>query len=257
MYITIPRGNQEKFHGEAIVCFLDILGFSKAIVEKWSLYRCRPLEQIMRFKKNLPKFNSESIPEIHLDQAHYRYLCRIWTFSDSITICHGFEEDKTYGDVYCGALAVIGNALQVWRNAISEGFTLRGAIETGQVFWDRSELVGPAFIKTHVLESKWAKSSRIIIGSSFNKMIRSTIEKSPELQPHTCRYLLKDSDGYIIVNPQKLTEDHDKQSILESLIRMRDKCSDYFQKEKYRNLINVVQLNEDSTNLTIDQLGDY
>ena len=250
-------GNPETFQGEAFVCYLDILGFSQRVLDHWSDGEKSPLEQLMRFKGNLPVVDTQTEAELNIDGGRRRYLCRISTYSDSITICHGLRKGFTYGDAICGIFAVVGNALQVWRNAITEGFTVRGAIELGSVFWNTSELIGPAFIKAYELESKWAKSSRILVGPAMSKRIRTTFMKAAELQQTITNYFLRDTDGYIILNPVNLRRGNTKADILAKLTQMSDHCSDYFQKQKYRDLLNHLQLDDDYTNWTFDQFGAY
>ena len=43
-------------------------------------------------------------------------------------------------------------------------YTLRGAIELGDIYWNEFDTIGPAFLDVYELESKVAKQSRVIVG---------------------------------------------------------------------------------------------
>ena len=253
----INKGCPAIFNGEAIVSFLDILGFSQRVLNNWNDKADSPLEQLMRFKNNLPITERQPENEIEINgEVGFRYICRVSTYSDSIIVSHGFEQAIMYGDAILGTSSVLGNVMQIWRNAIVEGFTIRGAIELGDVYWDSDELVGPAFIKTYELESKFAKSSRVILGSNLVKMIREVLSHAESLRDPLLKYLLRDGDGYIILNPAALANSSDK-TMLNNLIAMRDKCTDYFQREKYRNLIHYLSNDESKKGLSFECLQEY
>src|ERR1019366_3283485 len=54
-----------------------------------------------------------------------------------------------------------------WATAIREGYTIRGAIELGQIYWSGSETIGPPFAASYWLESNIARTSRVIFGPLF------------------------------------------------------------------------------------------
>ena len=157
-------GKNEKFQGKGYVCFIDVLGFSNDILNNWNNPESDPLEKILSIKDKMPIFDEPK--EEDDSDSHRKYVCRVNTVSDSVTICFGYDEDIIVGDMVLGLEAVIGNIAYIWSTFISEGYTIRGSIDFGDIYWDTNELIGPAFINAFRLESEVAKNSRVIISSS-------------------------------------------------------------------------------------------
>jgi hypothetical protein len=233
-------GNSKRFKGIGYVCFIDVLGFSNDILKNWKDPTLNPLGKILTIKRDMPGF-----PEIAEDdehESHRIYLCRVNTISDSVTICFGYTDKIIIGDLVLGLEAILGNISFVWSKFIHNGYTVRGAIDFGDIYWDESELIGPAFINAYRLESEAARVSRVIVSSNLNKVFKDLLSTHRgSLTDHLMQGFRKDVDGYTIVNPRILyRSDSERNSLIDSLKKMRDAVPNEILKEKYNPLINML-----------------
>ncbi len=231
-------GNSNKFKGVGYVCFLDVLGFSHDVLRNWQNPLLNPLEKILTIKRNMPGFSQ--IENDHDSESHRTYVCRVSMASDSVTICFGYNDSIIIGDLVLGLEAVLGNLSYVWSAFIKNGYTIRGSIDFGDIYWDETDIIGPAFINAYRLESEVSKISRIVVSSKLNKVLTDLVRKyeSP-LVDHLLQNFRKDIDGYIIVDPKILYHtDQEKDSLINSLKDMRDAAPSEIVREKYTPLIN-------------------
>jgi len=149
----------------------------------------------------------------------------------------------------------------IWRNSLEAGFTLRGAVDFGQIYWDEKEIIGPSFIKAYTLEQQFAKTSRIIVSSEFNQhLLRIFTGQSSFWNEKILEVLRKDIDGYLILNPQTLyslkedEKDEDKAHVVNLIKNLRDKTKG-INREKYAPLL--AALDSDLYNLNKEDLGKY
>lgn len=102
----------------------------------------------------------------------------------------------------CHLWPVVIAVQQLWSCAVEEGFTVRGAIELGQIYWTPEDTIGPALVDASSLENKCANWSRVIVGPSLLRAIAPI----PLTYPHTNRSFLNVSeDGLIEINPRGLS----------------------------------------------------
>ncbi|MBD1582879.1 hypothetical protein [Pseudoalteromonas sp. S16_S37] len=248
-------GNVKSFKGVGYVCFLDILGFSQDILENWKAIESNPLEKLLAIKSALPVL-SEEVEEINPESSIRSYVCRVNTVSDSITIAFGLEPKLIIGDMALGLEALVANIREVWRAAIVSGYTLRGAIDIGDIYWDQNELIGPAFINAYRLESEIARVSRVVISSKLNKILADIATRHPStMTDHLIANFRKDVDGYIIVDPYKIcNSDEDRNNLASNLQGMANNVSNPLLKEKYAPLISMLK---EKSSIGHDQLGAY
>ncbi|WP_410510233.1 hypothetical protein RSJ42_08980 [Methanosarcina hadiensis] len=248
-------GNNEKFKGIGYVCYIDVLGFSDNILKNWNSQTSNPLEKILSIKREMPIFT-----EIEDDgqENSRKYVCRVNTVSDSVTICFGFNDEIIVGDLVLGLEAVLGNISYIWSMFIMNGYTIRGAIEFGDVYWDESDLIGPAFINAYRLESEVAKNSRILVSSNLNRVFSNLVKHyDSSLTAHVFKYFRKDVDGYIIVDPNILYKsDSERSDRIEELKKSRDAVSSGIVREKYNPLISMLSEGT-STGLKYSDIGSY
>lgn len=233
-------GKNEKFKGKGYVCFIDVLGFSNDILNNWHNPESDPLEKILSIKDKMPIFDEPK--KVDENDSHRKYICRVNTVSDSVTICFGYDEDIIVGDMVLGLEAVIGNIAYIWSTFISEGYTIRGAIDFGEIYWDTNELIGPAFINAYRLESKVTKNSRVVISSRLNRELKNIfINYESVLTEHLINQFRKDVDGYIIIDPSVLYDTEEQRlQLIEDLESMRNKVKLGIIKEKYTPLISML-----------------
>jgi|GEM_PF-2446161 len=234
-------GNIDEFKGRGYVSFLDILGFSEEIINSWDTGTPTPLEKILEFKRRINP-PGEGIPLLPDAKGVRHYICRTHSISDSIVISHGLSEPYIIGDMGLGISSLISNIRLIWSYAISLGYTIRGAIDYGHIYWNRTEIIGPSFIKAYSLESNVAKVSRVIISSDFNKLLAGLFKQSKGFMSHQAHYFLKDLDGYVVINPHVLYDDDDERlEIISSLETMKRMQKNFLIREKYTPLLNILK----------------
>lgn len=248
-------GNSKKFKGKGYVCFIDVLGFSDDILKNWTSSISNPLDKILTIKNEMPIF-SEVVD--NGDELHRKYVCRVNTISDSVTICFGYTDDIIIGDLVLGLESVLANIAYIWSTFIHNGYTIRGAIDFGDIYWDESELIGPAFINAYRLESEVAKTSRVIVSSNLNKVLKDLVDRyKSSLTDHLLQRFRKDIDGYLTVDPKILySTDVEGVSLIDSLKKMREAVPSSIVKEKYTPLISML-IDAKKQNLKDEDVGLY
>lgn len=249
-------GKNGKFKGKGYVCFIDVLGFSNEILTNWNNPNSDPLEKILSIKEKMPILRE--IANGDESDSSREYSCRVNTISDSVTICFGYDKNIIVGDMILGLEAVIADIIYIWRTFINEGYTIRGAIDFGDIYWDTNELIGPAFINAYRLESEVAKNSRIIISPKLNHELENLFYNyESALTEHLIRRFRKDVDGYIIIDPSLLIDtDDSKLKLIRDLELMKEKVKSGIIKEKYTPLISMLR-DERPPALTKHQFGKY
>lgn len=250
-------GHKDSFKGCGYVCFLDVLGFSEDVTQNWSNVNSNPLSKIQHIKNSIPVYRSDEDCS-DTNGSRRLYVPKISTVSDSITICFGIEEKPAVGDMVLGLEAVLGALSHVWLAAIDAGYTVRGAIDLGEIFWSSSEIIGPAFINAYHLESNVAKNSRIIASPNLNSFLCDMGHRyRSNLTDHLLKSFRKDVDGYVIVNPNLLCGSKEGRTTLAGKLKtIRDQVKSRIVREKYNPLIHMV-LNGDDIWLRYDELSPY
>lgn len=247
--------NTKNFKGVGYVCYIDLLGFSKDILLNWERKKFNPLKKILTIKNRIPGFThfNDNVDSAILGNCTYF----VNSISDSITISFGYKETPGFWEIAFGLNVILRNLSYAWSTTILNGYTIRGAIDYGKIYWDQNELIGPAFIKAYHLETEVAKNSRVVISSDLNKTLKELFSQQRNtiidgLRPK----LRKDIDGYIIVNPTILYESElNKKSLIDSLKQMRD-TQEGIIREKYNPLINMLSETEKIT-LKDSDVGHY
>lgn len=250
-------GNAQSFKGLGYVCFLDILGFSQDILSNWKSTESNPLDKLLAIKAAMPIFDPQGEELIQRSDVR-RYVCRVNTVSDSITIAFGLEPKLIIGDMVLGLEVLLGNIHEVWAATIEHGYTLRGAIDFGDIYWSENELIGPAFITAYRLESEIARVSRVVVSSRLNKVLADLAMVHPcYMTDHLIANFRKDVDGYIIVDPYNLGAcDEERAKLVSNLRNMVVNASTPLLKEKYAPLISMIS-EKSKVSMAHDQLGGY
>lgn len=236
------KGNIKKHKGKGFVCYLDILGFSFDILNNWNDSKSNPLKTILEIKKNLP-ITKPDITTLRIDNEIHEYSSRVSSMSDSITISFGLEKKTIIIDAFSGLFSIVSNIKHIWSALIKKGYTVRGAIDFGDIYWDENEIIGPALINAYNLEVSVAKTSRVIVSSDLNANIKHLYELvGSELGPIILENFMRDIDGYIVFNPNILYDDEDeKNNLIKNLKKQRKKVEDKITKEKYTPLITCLE----------------
>lgn len=249
--------NIKNFKGVGYVCFIDVLGFSNDILKNWKKKTSNPLEKILTVKKKIPGFThfGEDVDSSSLGSS---YTCRVNTISDSFTVCFGFKDNPGLFDLAFGLDVILNNLLYVWSTFIGKGYTIRGAIDYGDIYWDENELIGPAFIRAYHFESEVAKTSRVVVSSNLNKVLNDLFSNQRStFIDRLLRKFRKDIDGYIIVDPMTLYKSPMEQKFLiKHLKKMRDDAPIRIAREKYNPLISMLSDNAKEA-LKPEDIGNY
>jgi hypothetical protein len=168
--ITRVSGKPRNYQGKAIIAFVDLLGFSADVKRLWKSKTKSPLERLMRLKKRAQRGGKQTRiqegwaktrrtvrgREITFPGVSYHGV-RIHTVSDSLVFCYALPKRIT-GEVFWDAFRTLYFSIQsAWALALLEGYTIRGGIEVGDVYWSQAETIGPALIDAYALESKVAQ----------------------------------------------------------------------------------------------------
>lgn len=233
-------------NGIAIVCFLDLLGFSQYIRNNWDDEDVNPLEMIMKLKEELKsdEYSNGLILKMHDEgeNKHSSFYCNVKTISDSVVLTFSLERTLTIAEVSFALMGLINNIMKFWGMALSMGFTIRGGIEYGKVYWNNDEIIGPAFITAYELESKFAKTSRIICGKGFNKFLLDLMNKADGMAHSIAQHFIFDEDKLCISPTLLYDNDDDKEEIIIILKELMSSL-DTYKKDKYTNLINILEEN--------------
>jgi hypothetical protein len=242
VYGVRTRGNPDSFFGPAIIAFVDLLGFSSDLRANWTNPTNNPLEKLLRIKshattsiKTAVAYADTSITPAKVIEA---YRSRLHTVSDSIVIASALPPTFPI-DTFARSLFTLYITIGfVWRSAIEEGYTIRGGIEFGQLYWAINETVGPAFIDAYELESKWALASRVILGPKLLDLVLQTTAQDADRFEGM---LSVSFDRLIELRPLLAKDDHLRP--LETLQRAAFGPKD---KEKYQYLLEFLRADRQS-----------
>jgi len=234
----------EGFKGKALVAFIDLLGFRSEILSKWSDEDNDPLERLMVFKNFNDVAKKRAI--YHDFQDYDGNLIISVPFPDTMTFSDSFIFilpliGESPDEILASILAISGSILNLWEICIDHGFTIRGCIDYGEIYYNANDLVGPSLITTYELESKIAMTSRVLYTNDVLKLIYPNLEKAQvALKEYYKRYLTRDVDERIILNPIVIygyNNEEGTQRGVDKLIEMRNNIDKPALKAKYNNLI--------------------
>ncbi|WP_316162872.1 hypothetical protein [Bradyrhizobium sp. SZCCHNRI20481] len=183
------HGKPRDFQGNAIIAFIDLLGFSADVKRHWRSKTKSPLERLMRLKGRVQRGGERlsgqqgwgkirrtargltaTFPEWSLHGV------RVHTVSDSLVLCYALPKRLT-PEVFWDAFRTLYFSIQgAWISALDEGYTIRGGIEVGDIYWSETETIGPALVDAYTLESKVAQWSRIVCGPMLLRRLLECIK---------------------------------------------------------------------------------
>lgn len=172
--VTLPLG-KEPFEGQAVIAFLDLLGFSAYVREKWQR-TFSPIALIMDLKSRaVDARNIQSSIHSYPDSDQiglYHFVSKPYVVSISDSFVVAATWDRTMPDTFFTAFSAVESAcLQIMYRSVTYGFAVRGAVAVGDIYIDGAEIIGPAFIDAYEAESKVAKTARVILSRSALEQI--------------------------------------------------------------------------------------
>lgn len=134
---------------DRLVAFLDLLGFSKMVLDRQD----DDVEFVINLIPDMMKTHQGNVLRDDL---------QVTTISDSIILSVKAEPDEILKDLF--NVCVIVGRLQ--HELALNGYYMRGGISVGKMVHDskRNLIVGPAYIQAYLLESKKCIVPRVIIG---------------------------------------------------------------------------------------------
>lgn len=170
---------------EALVTFVDILGF-KDIVEK------KEPEDILKILEKVKHFNGSGC-EVG-DETEARTV----QFSDSIIRVRPFGPEHDYGVLY----HELSDLVFLQGELIHQGVFIRGGIAMGKVYLEGNTIFGPAFNRAYELESRFANYPRIVLDHEIfgNGDLRSKHNSNEDEDKHLKSQLRQDGDGLYFVD---------------------------------------------------------
>mgnify|MGYP000683643176 CR=1 FL=1 len=194
------------FRGQAVIGFVDLLGFSDKIRNEWNDEKNNPLQTLMEMKVFFHLAVEKTNNEIILYDYEGEVL-RTNEWPEIITVSDSFMflkpiNDSSEENILLSIFSVISATLELWQIAIDKGFSIRGGIDYGDVFYHKLDIVGEPFMDAYILESKIAKSSRTILSDNIRKLIKENLTNiNPVILHYFQRFLNKEDDGFLSVNP--------------------------------------------------------
>lgn len=244
----------EGYKGNAIVAFVDILGFSDEIKTKWNNSENDPLVRILALKDFLAYVKSEAEIFKLTDNDETTIVASapypdVITLSDSFVFIQKIEENDD-ASLISALLSISFNILELWRISIDSGFTLRGGVDYGGLFYSLKEIIGPSYIEAYRLESKVADISRIVFSHRIKELVYDKHTNIPSIiQEYLQRYFRIDIDSYMMLNPVMLSPPNDyvrNCNFIYKLKAMRNGANIHCARNKYDDLINRLVQNDRS-----------
>ncbi len=135
---------------QAIVTYIDILGFSDLVSAKTS----QEIHEILML------IEKAATP---CDSNKWLYAPETKVFSDSIIRIRKINT-KANIDLHIGLLFYeLSDLIAVQVDLICGNILIRGGITFGKIYVDDNKIYGPAFIRAHDLESKFANYPRVVV----------------------------------------------------------------------------------------------
>lgn len=235
------RGNPEKFLGPALVAYLDILGMSRALQTDWGAHSTSALHRLLRIKNTMPRDDEKSqitvaVYDADSDKDVERYLSVTRTLSDSIVTMMALPNECDLEGLFLRIYGLLFTVRIIWQHTLKEGFTVRGAIEFGDMFWNEVDFTGPGLAHAYELE-KLAETSRVLVGPRLlEKIVDIAGRGFPLTHPSNPNNAFAVSkDRKVIVDPHFVVGDH----LLSSLKALQASAGDA--KMKYDEVIQILE----------------
>jgi hypothetical protein len=275
MDIKNKIGTSPEYLGNAIVAFIDILGYSKFITDNWMI-NDRKLNRSFLFVNELRDFISNARPEteaiINFGPAitHKIFACDIRLISDTLILTTFCTNSMFYADYRLLLSNFFTTICFCWRNLLEFGLTVRGGIDFGQVYWNVNDITGPVLVDAYNLE-KSADTSRIILGKNFLNYFQDTlfskITKEYIYNSQKQSLLIVDFDDKISFNPNWLwgvykdgeyrSPESSRIEVIKIVETLEHKFEDLKYKNKYTKLKNTLENYQCVKIPTIEILNEY
>lgn len=145
----------EASYRSAIVSFIDVLGFREIVQNRPS----SDIFKILRLIQETGAPAAESlVPKAFLERDLNQP--KTFAFSDSIVRVRPCDAGYSEGSLFHELISLVHMQAEL----ANSGVFIRGGMSIGDIFFDASEIFGPALIRAYDLESQYANVPRIVIG---------------------------------------------------------------------------------------------
>ena len=236
-------GCPPEFWGTAIVCFLDMLGFSPFVFQEFSRKSDEAIQGFLNIRnhpfieskgKESVRYGwydtSDTLPD-HLQDAFYRPV--VHTASDSVILSAALPRKISSADFVLAFLCLNVHISWIVKQSLDQGFALRGGIELGEAYWNERDIIGPALINAYRIESKIAKHVRILYGPDILKAALDA-QKSIELDLFNGMWM--DLDGLIMLKPDIHSREF-RDDLRAGYEECQERAGSRDEKAKYDNLL--------------------
>lgn len=253
-------GNKSIHKGKAVVCYLDLLGFSNTIRREWNNKDKNPLDLLLSLKEQITSLENQKrliLKEHGSGEEKRVYYYNTKFISDSIIITLPIGDDMTIGDVWFAIQGMFNSIANCWGMCLEVGYTIRGGIDYGDVYWNEKDIIGPAYMDAYVLESDVAKVSRVVCGDKFIELVNDINMKMGSQNTAILRNLVYDVDGLLCVNPNIMYDDKEIEVFLTNQVLELMKGKSAYIKHKYLSLHKML-VNKDELHVpTIEEAKNY
>jgi hypothetical protein len=252
------RGNPTTYFGESIVAFIDILGYTESLLNNWGIQDNSPIidlleirEKVNSINNSIPGMQSNALPPGYDPNKNYSYKTVIHSISDSFTVSCALPKDLNQWHITIGYMAVYNAIKVIQQCALTMGYIIRGGIEIDTVYWDENLIMGPAYIYATKIESRIARTARIVLGPNLMQSMKIFMHGREELYNNHMTLdsgfsmfrVLNCSDGLVMMNPYyEPTESPNRVAnhklIYNRIKHLMDQCNTSNTQEKYTELLN-------------------
>ena len=178
----IRTREQELEYRDAVVTFIDILGFRDLVANRTAQEILSSIGLLRAFggtedSNQLEPFETQS-----------------FAFSDSVVRVRyfDFQDGEGQGAIFSETL----NLVHAQAELVNRGILVRGGLTTGRIFAAPSNVFGPAFVRAYELESSFANFPRIVLGPEVFSALRNDVRLSDDVahDVHYLRRLLRKGD---------------------------------------------------------------
>ena len=177
---------------EAIITFIDILGFKNLVLKSSFEVVSDALAAIERFSG----INDQSFDDDEDDNP------KVIQFSDSIIRIRPISSKNRYGAMYFE----MSDLVHIQGELIKHKICIRGGVAIGLVHNDEKLIFGPGFISAYELESIYANYPRIVLQPNLIKRfiedesLYAEDHSAEEEINHIKKFISKGDDGIYFVN---------------------------------------------------------
>lgn len=179
---------------EAIITFVDILGFKNIIQRSTAEDVFKVLKKIERFSSLKDSSDGEN------------FTPKIIQFSDSIIRIRPLDSKANLEFRYGSLFHELNDLVIMQGELVNHGICVRGGVTVGEVYFGDSKVYGPGFVKAYEIESGFSNYPRIVIDPEViekikddNRLLSAHNELEYELGAIDSQ-LRKGSDGLYFVD---------------------------------------------------------